>query len=568
MFQPIIDRLYRMKIGTRTAISFFAVVMVVLMFTTASVLLLQYGKNIDKRIESSFNPVISAIKDYHILIGETGHLSADISIQPSEIKKIRLGKILERGYTRQKLRVIGLCQEPGLADIKKRIIGVDKQFEAVARMERSLMELMDTAGAYQDLNKLEKAKEIRVKIEEKISKLLYSLSETSLLAISVFNKLNTQKFASYRTLTYLLLIMIVVIILVSILSIYITNLTIIRPIKELSAILDEVGEGKIISFQSDINREDEIGTMIASAQKVVSGFKTKEQVANAIGKGEYNINVPLLSRKDRLGKALIEMRDNLLRSKIKEAENLKSMEAYTLKLEKKNKELDQFAYITSHDLKSPLRGINNLTEWIEEDMGDQLSEDSKGYFKMMRGRVHRLEALINSILKYSRAGRSIDDQEIIKSKDVVLEVLTQLNPKPECTVLFDETLPEVTGNKRDLKEVFLNFISNAIVHNNNPHPVVNITYTSKGNFYDFCIADNGPGIPKEFQQKIFTIFQTLERRDDVETVGAGLAIVKKIVEEYGGLTWVDSDEEQGSKFYFSWPKYAVIPEHEHPVISD
>ncbi len=557
MFQPIIDRLYRMKIGTRTAISFFAVVMVVLVFTTASVLLLQYGKNIDKRIESSFSPVISAIKDYQFLIEETGRLSIDLALQPNDTKKLRLEKILERGYTRQKLTLIGLCQEGGLADVKKRIIGVDKQFEWIAGQERILLAMMDSSTSYQDKDKLAKAAEIKSKLEDKITKIRLNLSETSLLAISVFNKLNSQKFASYRTLTYLLLIMIVVIILVSILSIYITNVTIIRPIKELSAILDEVGEGKIISFHSDINRQDEIGTMIASAQKVVSGFKTKEQVANAIGKGEYNINVPLLSRKDRLGKALIEMRDNLLKSKVKEAENLKSMEAYTLKLEKKNKELDQFAYITSHDLKSPLRGINNLTEWIEEDMGEKLSAESKGYFRMMRGRVHRLEALINSMLKFSRAGKNKDDQEAIKSKDIVLEVLGQLNPPGNCSILFDETLPQVYGNRRDFKEVLLNFIANAIIHNNNPNPVVNITYKSEAVRFVFCIADNGPGILKEFQEKVFTIFQTLERRDDVENVGAGLAIIKKIVEEYGGTTWVESEPGQGSKFYFSWPKNQI-----------
>ena len=543
-----------MKIGTRTAISFFAVVMVALVFTTASILLLQYGKNIDKRIESSFSPVISSIKDYQFVIEETGRLSIDISLQANENKKLRLEKILDRGYTRQKLTLIGLCQEPGLADVKKRIINIDKQFEWISNQERELISMMDSGSAYRNTAKMATAASIRTNIEEKINKIRLNLSETSLLAISVFNKLNAQKFASYRTLTYLLLIMIIVIIIVSVLSIYITNVTIIRPIKELSAILDEVGEGKIISFQSDIQRQDEIGTMIASAQKVVSGFKTKEQVANAIGKGEYNINVPLLSRKDRLGKALIEMRDNLLRSKVKEAENLKSMEAYTFKLEKKNKELDQFAYITSHDLKSPLRGINNLTEWIEEDMGDKLSVESKSYFKLMRGRVHRLEALINSILKFSRAGKSDVDQEEINSKDIVLEVLGQINLHDNCTILFDEKLPSVYGNRRDFKEIFFNFISNAIIHNNQLNPVINITYKNKGYFYDFCIADNGPGIPKEFQQKIFTIFQTLERRDEVERVGAGLAIVKKIVEEYGGNTWVESEIGNGSNFYFSWPK--------------
>lgn len=553
MFQALINRLYRMKIGTRTAISFFAVIMVVLIFTTSSVLLLQYGKNIDIKIASSFSPVISAIKDYQYLIEESGRLSIDLSNQPNSAKRLRLQKIHDRVYTRMKLQVIGLCQEPGLADVKKRIIGVDKRFETVMNEEKALLSLLDTSSAYQDPVKMQEAQRLRDKIETEIGKQKLILSETSLQAISVFNKLDAQKFASYRTLSYLLMVMIVVIFILAIVSIYITNVTIIKPIKELSSILDEVGAGKIVSFQSHIARSDEIGDMINSAQKVVQGFKAKEQVANAIGKGDYDIKVPLLSRRDRLGKALSEMRDNLKRSKEKEAENIKSLEAYTIRLEKKNKELDQFAYITSHDLKSPLRGINNLTEWIQEDMGENMSADSAKYFGMLRGRVHRMENLINSILKYSRAGKTLEDQEKINTRDLVFEILNNTEMPSNTAVLVDEALPMVTANKRDLKEVFNVFISNAINHNFSEEPVLNITYKHLGSKIEFCIADNGPGIAQEFHEKIFTIFQTLERRDDVENIGAGLAIGKKIVEDYGGAVTLESEPGKGAKFYFTWP---------------
>lgn len=552
MLQSFINRIYRMKIGTRTAISYFAVIMVVLAFTTSSILLLQYGKNIDIRIASSFSPVISAIKDYQFLIEETGRLSTDISIQQNEVKRSRLTKIHERIYNRQKITLIGLCQEPGLADVKKRIIGVDKKFENTLILQKKLLALLGSDQDYKDPQKLEEAKILKDQIDNEIGKLRLVLSETSLQAISVFNKLDAQKFASYRTLSYLLLIMIIVIAILGVVSIYITNITIIKPIKELSAILDEVGAGKIIQFQSHISREDEIGDMINSAQKVVQGFKNKEQVANAIGKGDYDIKVPLLSRRDRLGKALSEMRDNLKLSKEKEEQNLKSLEAYTLSLKKKNKELDQFAYITSHDLKSPLRGINNLAEWIQEDMGEQMSEDSFKYFNMLRGRVHRMEALINSILQYSRAGKTQEQQEKISSKQVVYEVLEKLEIG-KVSVLIDNALPEVTANRRDLHEVFNVFISNAINHNNSNDPILNIGYKRNGDKIIFCIADNGPGIASEFHEKIFTIFQTLERRDEVENIGAGLAIGKKIIEDYGGKVWVESELGKGANFYFEWP---------------
>ncbi len=326
MWESIINRIYRMKIGTRTAISYFAVIMVVLTFTTASILLLQYAKNIDIKIASNFSPVISAIKDYQLLIEESGRLSAEISIQANEAKTKRLIKIHQRLYTRQKSTLIGLCQEPGLSDIKKRIISVDKRFENTLKLQKQLIELMNADSAYRNPMKMLEAKTIKDRIDSEINKLKLVLSETTLQAISVFNKLDAQKFASYRTLSYLLLIMIIVIAILAAISILITNFTIIKPIKELNAILDEVGEGKIIQFQSDAPREDEIGDMISSAQKLVQGFKNKEQVANAIGKGDYDIKVPMLSRRDRLGKALSEMRDNLKLSKEKEAENIKSLD--------------------------------------------------------------------------------------------------------------------------------------------------------------------------------------------------------------------------------------------------
>ncbi len=551
--EGLIKRLYKMRIGTRTAISFFAVIMIVLAFTVGALLLLQYGKNIDIKIADSYSPVISSIKNYQDIIEESGTLAYDIPLEKNSVKKNRLRHILKRVYNSHKLDLINICQEPGLADIKKRIIVADRRFDKVRLVQKEIIAFSDTFDQNKNVNLKDSMLVRREVIELEINKIKLDLNETSLMAIAVFNKLTTQKFASYRTLSYLLLIMIFAIMLLSILSVYITNVTIIQPIKELSGILDEVGEGKIINFQSHITREDEIGEMINSAQKVVQGFKTKEQVANAIGKGDYEIKVPMLSRKDRLGKALTEMRDNLKLSKQRVEETISSLESANVRLEKKNKELDQFAYITSHDLKSPLRGINNLAEWIEEDLDGKMSDESKKYFFLLKGRVHRMEALINSILTYSRAGKTAESQTKLEATDLVTNVLNNCDIPENCTILIDDQLPKVTANRKDFYEVLNVFITNAINHNTNIEPIVNITGGLKGTFAEFCIADNGPGIDAEYHEKVFTIFQTLERRDDVENIGAGLAIGKKIVEDYGGATWVQSEKGNGSKFYFTWP---------------
>jgi len=542
-----------MRIGTRTAISFFAVIMIVLAFTVVALFLLQYGKNIDTKIANSYSPVISSIKNYSDIIEESGRLSNDIATESNPGKQVRLRHIVNRVYNNHKLDLINICQEPGLADIKKRIINADRKFEKVMALERKILTLTDSANSYNNARIKAQLLDHKKKVESDLNRITLELNETSLMAISVFNKLTAQKFASYRTLSYLLLVMIFAIMLLALFSVYITNITIIQPIKELSSILDEVGEGKIINFQSDIAREDEIGEMINSAQRVVQGFKTKELVANAIGKGDYEINVPMLSRKDRLGKALTEMRNNLKAQKQQVEETINSLETTNISLEKKNKELDEFAYITSHDLKSPLRGINNLSEWIEEDIGEKLSPESKNFFKLLRGRIHRMEALINSILTYSRAGKNTEDQKIVNTLQLVNQVLENSYLPSDCVVLVDNKLPLVKANKKDLYEVFNVFISNAINHNNSKQPVVNITYKQLGNMIEFCVADNGQGIAEEFHEKIFTIFQTLERRDEIENIGAGLAIGKKIIEDYGGKTWVQSELDKGAKFFFTWP---------------
>lgn len=542
-----------MRIGTRTAISFFAVIMIVLAFTVGALLLLQYGKNIDIKIADSYSPVISSIKNYQDLIEESGTLSYDIPLEKNSVKKNRLRHVLKRVYNSHKIDLINICQEPGLVNIKKRITTADRRFEKVMLVQKEIIAFSDTFDQNKNVNLKDSMLVRREVIELEINKIKLDLNETSLMAIAVFNKLTTQKFASYRTLSYLLLIMIFAIVLLSILSVYITNLTIIKPIKELSGILDELGEGKIINFQSHIAREDEIGEMINSAQKVVQGFKTKEKVANAIGKGDYEIKVSMLSRKDRLGKALTEMRDNLKLSKQRVEETITSLENANVRLEKKNKELDQFAYITSHNLKSPLRGINNLAEWIEEELEEKMSDESKKYFFLLKGRVHRMEALINSILTYSRAGKTGEYQTKLASADLVTIVLNNCDIPKDFTILIDDELPKVTANRKDLYEVLNIFITNAINHNTSIEPIVNITGCLKGSFAEFCIADNGPGIDAEYHEKVFTVFQTLERMDDVENIGAGLAIGKKIIETYGGITWVQSEKGNGSKFYFTWP---------------
>ena len=222
-------------------------------------------------------------------------------------------------------------------------------------------------------------------------------------------------------------------------------------------------------------------------------------------------------------------------------------------LERRNQELDQFAYVASHDLKAPLRAIANLSQWIEEDIGDQLNEENRHQMQLLRGRVHRLESLIDGLLQYSRVGRVATDSGSVDVNLLLTEVINSIAP-PEFTVTVEAGMPTLLTQKLPLLQVFSNLLSNAIKHHHRPDGKVTISATQQGKFYEFVVADDGPGIAPQYHEKVFSIFQTLEARDKVENTGIGLAIVKKIVESQGGRIHLESEIGQGATFRFTWPR--------------
>ncbi|WP_438022357.1 PAS domain S-box protein [Sorangium sp. So ce233] len=223
-------------------------------------------------------------------------------------------------------------------------------------------------------------------------------------------------------------------------------------------------------------------------------------------------------------------------------------------LERSNKELDQFAYVTSHDLKAPLRGIANLSQWIEEDLSDKMTADSRKQLDLLRGRVHRLENLIDGILSYSRAGRVREKPEAIDVGKLLREIVELLAPPPETRVEIAPEMPVIVTERAPLQQTFLNLISNALKHAGRADPEVRIASRDAGAFWEFSVSDNGSGIAPEYHDRIWGIFQTLKARDKVEGTGIGLSVVQKIVQSKGARAWVESSVGAGATFRFTWPK--------------
>lgn len=225
-------------------------------------------------------------------------------------------------------------------------------------------------------------------------------------------------------------------------------------------------------------------------------------------------------------------------------------------LERSTRELDQFAYIASHDLRAPLRGIANLTLWMEEDLEGRLSEDERERMHLLRGRVQRLETLIDGILRFSRAGRVGDRFEAVDLGVLTAEVIALLAPADTVTLDVAPGMPVIEAERAPLQQVLSNLVSNAIKHAGRADPRIAISCADEGAAYAITVKDDGQGIAPAHHERIWGIFQTLAPRDQVEGTGIGLSIVKKIVESRGGRAWVDSAPGAGAAFHVLWPKRA------------
>lgn len=256
--------------------------------------------------------------------------------------------------------------------------------------------------------------------------------------------------------------------------------------------------------------------------------------------------------------------ENITERKLAEialAHHAHDMAQATRELERANAELNQFAYVTSHDLKAPLRGIANLSRWIEEDLGDRIENETRQHLELMRGRVSRMEAMIEGILQYSRLGRETVRLEAVDVDRLLDDVVDLLAPPPDIQVRIVPPMPPLTCERVRLQQVLMNLVGNAIKYHHRDGGHVTVTCrllppdeNTGAVYYEFSVADDGPGIAPQYHDKIFQMFQTLQARDKVESTGIGLSLVKKIVEAQGGRVRVESEEGRGATFRFTWPQ--------------
>ncbi len=222
-------------------------------------------------------------------------------------------------------------------------------------------------------------------------------------------------------------------------------------------------------------------------------------------------------------------------------------------LEKSNKELNDYAHVVSHDLKSPLRSINTLINWIKEDANGELEAPILKNLDLIDQNIEKMDNLISGILEYSIISDKSRNLESDIDVNILIEDITHLiHPPDHITISTHHKLPVIYADVSRIKQVFQNLMNNAIQAIDKEKGEIIIMYEEIPNFWKFGIKDNGRGISKKYHNKIFQIFQTLD--DQKKSTGIGLSIVKKIVEFYNGKIWIESEEGQGTTFYFTLKK--------------
>lgn len=363
-----------------------------------------------------------------------------------------------------------------------------------------------------------------------------------------------------------------------------TKLNLLSNTIELEAILNNVREGiivtdmnykvKILNFKakyffgeldkfepqkiSHLHFKNEDGTKLNFCDfPIYQAIKSKKRVDNLLlrfssKEHESFLSVsaePLILKGSQCG-AILSFRD------------LTKETLQKLEIERSNRSLDEFIYIASHDLKSPLRAIKNLSIWIQED--SDLSQISIIHIKKIQNRVNRMQLLLDDLLKYSRIGRSYVTSEWVNLEKLVCEIYESLDRPSEFNFETRISLLQIYSPKAPLDMVLRNLIGNAIKHRKNDDGCVQVKNYPGEDMVIFTISDNGPKIPIKHHKTIFKMFQTLSTQDQSESTGMGLALVKKTVELHGGTIRVGCENQQGNRFIFSWPiRYRPFGSQKH-----
>jgi signal transduction histidine kinase len=308
---------------------------------------------------------------------------------------------------------------------------------------------------------------------------------------------------------------------------------------------------------------------IAKAKKGDTGiFYGYFETAKGTPKWWEVIVTPIKGADGSIDRLLAVSRDITERRRAeKVVENLnKDLKSTVVLLTQSNRQLREFAHLAAHDLKTPLRGIGTLAQWLVDDYKEKFDDEGRRQIDLLVKRVERMNELINAILQYSTITRERDKEYPVDLNTLVGAVLVEIRPPPSIKITINKNLPTVICKEAHLRQVFCHLLTNAIKFMDKPEGHVTIDYTDRDDRWEFSVSDNGPGIEPQHFERIFRIFQTLDDNDQSKGGGIGLTIARKIVELYDGRIWLTSEPGQGSTFFFTLPKALSITNNEKQLL--
>lgn len=268
-----------------------------------------------------------------------------------------------------------------------------------------------------------------------------------------------------------------------------------------------------------------------------------------------------ITKRKRAEKELLETNKHLQQEntqRIKAEESLEKLnddlEFTVAQLSQSNKQLREFDHLAAHDLKTPLRGIGTLAQWLLNDYYDKFDDHGRKQVDLLVRRVMRMDDLINAILQYSTIARNKQNECRVDTNILIKSVIANFQPTTNITITVNKNLPVLACEEEQIRQVFYNLVANAVKFTDKPDGHITIDCEDEKYFWKFSVADNGPGIEPQHFERIFRLFQTLSDREETESIGIGLTIARKIVELYGGKIWITSTVGVGSTFFFTLPK--------------
>jgi len=345
---------------------------------------------------------------------------------------------------------------------------------------------------------------------------------------------------------------------VSVFSATITR-SITKPIVELKNAVAEIGKGDF-DAKIEIGSNDEIGELAGVFKQMA---ERRRQAEEGLRQARDELEVRVEERTVELLRAneVLELEIDERQKAEHALERLNTdLESSVRELTRSNKELQELSYIAAHDLKTPLRGIVTLADWISTDYAEMFDEEGKEQINLLIARTKQVDALLDSVLQYSSLGQSEQQKREVDLNKVLSEVIDTIAPPKNIKICVENVLPVLTCQRAHITQVFHHLLSNAIRHGGKPEGQIKVGCVEQDGFWQFSVTDNGPGIDRKYFEKIFRVFQTLSPRDHAQGTGIGLSVVKKIVELNAGSVWVESELGKGSTFFFTMPKSGVRQE--------